>query len=256
MPIQIMVLGCYHMANRHSDIFNLEVADVRTPTKQAELEEVCACLKQFRPTKIALEVIADRPGLISSIFENYNPERLLESRDEVTQIGLRLAHALGHPVVYGINELSDTIDYFPFPQVEQFAQEHQQQAVLEQMFAFGNQLKLDEQKRHQSGTVRELLHWQNTPDNIETEMAQRYMPFLEIGDTEEHPGADLNAMWFLRNAKIFAKLRRIIQADDRILVVFGAGHAYWLRHFAQLTPEFEMIEPNQYLSTSLEFATQ
>jgi Family of unknown function (DUF5694) len=247
MPIQIMVLGCYHMANRHSDIFNLEVADVRTPTKQAELEEVCACLKQFRPTKIALEVIADRPGLVSSIFENYSPERLLESRDEVTQIGLRLAHVLGHPVVYGINELSDTIDYFPFPQVEQFAQEHQQQAVIEQMFAFGDQQKLENEKRLQTSTVRELLRRQNEPERFELEMKQAYIPMLAVGNTEQHPGAELNAMWFLRNAKIFAKLRRIVQADDRILVVFGAGHAYWLRHFVKLTPEFEMIEPNQYL---------
>jgi Family of unknown function (DUF5694) len=247
MTIQIMVLGCYHMANRHSDIFNLEVADVRTPAKQAELEEVCGCLKQFQPTKIALEVIADRPGLVSSIFENYNPERLLESRDEVTQIGLRLAHVLGHPVVYGINEVSDTIDYFPFPQVEEFAQEHQQQAVLENVFAFGNEIKLEDEKQHQTRSVRELLHRQNEPERFEIEMKQAYMPMLAVGNTQQHPGAELNAMWFLRNAKIFAKLRCIAQAGDRILVVFGVGHAYWLRHFALLTAEFELVEPNKYL---------
>jgi Family of unknown function (DUF5694) len=220
---------------------------VRTPTKQTELEEVCACLKQFRPTKIALEVIADRPGLVSSIFENYSPERLLESRDEVTQIGLRLAHALGHPAVYGINELSDTIDYFPFPQVERFAQEHQQQGVLEQIFAFGNRLKLEDEKRLQTSTARELLRRQNEPERFELEMKQAYIPMLTVGNTQQHPGAELNAMWFLRNAKIFTKLRCIAEASDRILVVFGAGHAYWLRHFVKLTPEFEMIEPNQYL---------
>ena len=250
MPIQVMVLGCYHMANRHSDILNLEIADVRTAAKQIELEEVCDCLKQFEPTKIALEVVADRPGLVSSVFEDFESAQFLQSRDEVTQIGLRLAHALGHPVVYGINELSETIDYFPFAQVEQFAQEHQQQAVLEQVFTFGNHLKLDDQKRHQTDTVRELLRWQNEPDNIKIEMAQLYVPLLSIGDTEQHPGADLNAMWFLRNAKIFAKLRRIAQTDDRILVVFGAGHAYWLRQLVQLTPGFELIEPNRYLSTT------
>jgi hypothetical protein len=247
MTIQIMVLGCYHMANRHSDVFNLEIGDVRTPAKQAELEEVCGCLKKFQPTKIALEVIADRPGLVSSIFENYNPTRLLESRDEVTQIGLRLAHALRHPMVYGINELSDTIDYFPFPRVEQFAQEHQQQSVLEGMFAFGNQIKLEDEKRLQTSTVRELLRRQNEPERFETEMKQAYMPMLDIGNATQHPGAELNAIWYLRNAKIFSKLRFIAQTGDRILVLFGAGHAYWLRHFVEFTTEFELIEPNEYL---------
>lgn len=247
MPTQIMVLGCYHMANRHLDLINLEIADVRTPAKQAELEEVCDCLKQFRPTKIALELNADRSGLVSSIFEHYQPERLLQSRDEVDQIGTRLAYALGHSVVYGINEQSETIEYFPFYKVERFAQEHQQQAVLERMFAFGNQLKLEDEKQHQTGTVRELLRWHNEPEKFEIEMKRFYMSMLEIGNTEQQPGADLNAMWYLRNAKIFSKLRYIAQTGDRIIVLFGAGHAYWLRHFVQLTPEFELVEPSQYL---------
>ena len=32
-----------------------------------------------------------------------------------------------------------------------------------------------------------------------------------------------------------------------LLVTFGAGHAFWLRHFVQNTPGFELIEPNRYL---------
>jgi Family of unknown function (DUF5694) len=247
MPIQIMVLGCYHMANRHSDVFNLEIGDVHTPTKQTELEEVCTCLKPFQATKIALEVIADRPGLVSSVFEDFQPERLLQSRDEVTQIGLRLAHALGHRVVYGINELSDTIEYFPFEKVHQFAQEHQQQAVIERMFAFGNQSKLEDERHHQAGTVRALLRRQNEPERFETEMKRAYMPMMAVGNATQHPGAELNAMWFLRNAKIFSKLRYIAQTGDRILVLFGAGHAFWLRHFVQFTPEFTLIESGEYL---------
>jgi Family of unknown function (DUF5694) len=247
MTTQIMILGCYHMANRHLDLINLEIADVRTPAKQAELEEVCGCLKKFRPTKIALELNADRPGLVSSIFDHYQPERLLQSRDEVDQIGTRLAHALGHDVVYGIDEQSETIEYFPFHQLEQFAQENQQQAVLEKMFAVGNQLKLEDEKHHQTATVRELLRLQNEPEKFETEMKRLYLPMLQIGNIEQHPGADLNAMWYLRNAKIFSKLRYIAEPGDRIIVLFGSGHAYWLRHFVKLTPEFELIEPNQYL---------
>ena len=59
---------------------------------------------------------------------------------------------------------------------------------------------------------------------------------LGFGDQKEQPGADLNAAWYLRNAKIFAKLTQIAQPGDRVLVVFGAGHAFWLRHFAEHTP--------------------
>ena len=56
-----------------------------------------------------------------------------------------------------------------------------------------------------------------------------------------------NAAWYQRNAKIFAKLMQIVQPDDRILVIFGSGHSFWLRHFVQNTPGFQLIEPGDYL---------
>ena len=70
---------------------------------------------------------------------------------------------------------------------------------------------------------------------------------LPLGAGKEQPGADLNAMWFLRNAKIFAKLAEVTQPGDRVLVLFGAGHNYWLRYFARATPGFQLAEPNDYL---------
>lgn len=69
---------------------------------------------------------------------------------------------------------------------------------------------------------------------------------FRFGDQEEQPGADLNAAWYRRNLKIFAKLTQIAKPGDRMLVVFGAGHSFWLRHFVQNTPGFELVEPNHY----------
>ncbi|HZR06384.1 MAG TPA: DUF5694 domain-containing protein [Candidatus Udaeobacter sp.] len=51
----------------------------------------------------------------------------------------------------------------------------------------------------------------------------------------------------LRNAKIFARLTRIAKPGDRILVTFGAGHCYWLRHLVRNTPGFVLVEANDYL---------
>jgi hypothetical protein len=59
--------------------------------------------------------------------------------------------------------------------------------------------------------------------------------------------AELNAAWYLRNARIFAKLVQISRPGDRVIVVFGAGHAYWLRHFVETTPGFQLVESNRYL---------
>ena len=34
---------------------------------------------------------------------------------------------------------------------------------------------------------------------------------------------------------------------DRIVVIYGAGHGYWLREFARTTPGFRLVEANDYL---------
>ena len=34
---------------------------------------------------------------------------------------------------------------------------------------------------------------------------------------------------------------------DRVLIVFGAGHGYWLRHFASETPGYRNVDVRPYL---------
>ncbi len=55
---------------------------------------------------------------------------------------------------------------------------------------------------------------------------------------------------YLRNAKIFAKLMRQAKPGDRIVVVYGAGHNYWLRHFAGATPGYVSVDPMPYLKAA------
>ena len=117
-------------------------------------------------------------------FDGFTSEKLITDPDERTQIAFRLAHQLGHKSVYGIDEQSMTIDYFPFDKVETYAKAHEQGAALSRM--------------------------------------------------QEKVGEMMKQM-------------EIAQPGDRVLVVFGSGHAFWLRHFVQNTPGFQLIEPRDYL---------
>jgi hypothetical protein len=112
-----MVLGTYHFGNPGQDMHNMKVDSVLTPAKQSELADVASRLAKFNPTKIAVEALSDRPHLISDKFDGFTLEKLSKDPDERTQIAFRLAHQLGHKSVYGIDEQSDTIDYFPFDKV-------------------------------------------------------------------------------------------------------------------------------------------
>jgi hypothetical protein len=51
----------------------------------------------------------------------------------------------------------------------------------------------------------------------------------------------------MRNAKMFAKIALIAEPGDRLLVLVGSGHRYWLTHFAENSPGFTSIDPRPWL---------
>jgi Family of unknown function (DUF5694) len=246
-PIQVMILGSYHMGNPGQDLHNAKVDDVRTPAKQAELADVAARLARFKPTKIAVEANPERADFGYAKYESFTPEMLTQKTDERVQIGFRLAHKLGLKIVYAIDEQSETVDYFPFDKVEAYAREHGQAELLARLHA-GVEAQMKSLESAQKTTpIRLLLANMNDPARLTKDNNAFYYGLLSLGDQTVQPGADLNAAWYLRNAKIFAKLTQVAKPGDRIIVLFGAGHAYWLRQLVQNTPGFVLVEPNKFL---------
>jgi hypothetical protein len=73
------------------------------------------------------------------------------------------------------------------------------------------------------------------------------MEMLTVGDAKQQPGAELNAYWYMRNAKIFGKLMTLTKPGDRVLVLFGSSHSYWLRHFAREVRGFQDVDVRPFL---------
>ena len=246
-PIQVMVLGTYHFGNPGLDLHNMKVESVLTSAKQAELADVATRLAKFNPTKIAIEALSDRADFGTKKFAEFTPEKLATNPDERVQIAYRLAYKLGQKIVYGIDEQSETIDYFPFDKVDVYAKVHGQTAALARLQKTVEQMVKQMEAAQKTKPIRLMLADQNEPAQVLSGHQKFYYGLLVFGDQKEQPGAELNAGWYQRNAKIFAKLTQIARPGDRVLVAFGAGHAFWLRHFVQNTPGFELDEPNLYL---------
>jgi hypothetical protein len=253
-PVEVMVVGTYHLSNPGQDLNNVKVEDVRSPAKQAQLEALAERLAAFRPTKIVIEREARSPTFEVAAYGKFTPATLLENRSEDAQIGYRLAAKLGHKAVYGFDEQPGPgePDYFPFDKVQSYAAANGKGDWLQGLFASAQAYTKRIEAEQSRKPITDILAWVNDAKTVEAMHQSGYYELLKLGDGEAQPGADLNAMWYLRNAKMFGKLTNIAKPGDRVLVVVGSGHAYWLRHFAGNTPGYRAADPVSFLTATRE----
>lgn len=248
-PVEVMILGSYHMGNPGQDVHNARIDPVTTPEKQAQLEAVAEGLARFRPTAVAVERIArDQATMLDHRYPAFTPADLLTNPDERVQLGYRLAHRLGLERVYAIDEQDreGQPSYFPFGDVQNWAESNGRGERLGAMHGEIAAMLADLEQRQATETVAQLLTRTNTPERVLWDQGF-YARLMSFGAADDQPGAVLNARWYARNAQIFARLLQVARPGDRIVVIYGSGHNYWLRQMVETTPGFRLVEPADYL---------
>jgi hypothetical protein len=247
-PVEVMVVGTYHFDNPGLDLNNAKVDDVLKPERQRELERLADALATFRPTKIMIERVTTNAGLVDANYRSFRAVDLAKNRDERVQLGYRLASRLKLPVVHAIDEQPSAGEpaYFPFQPILEWAKANGAGARLDAVMAKGAAATTRLEAAQKTSSIPKMLADRNRAAAIEAEQGM-YYELLGFGGIDQQPGADLNAMWYLRNAKIFGKLQLAAQPGDRVLVVYGSGHNYWLRHFITITPGYSLVDAVPYL---------
>jgi len=245
LATEVMILGTYHMANPGQDIHNLKADDVLVEKRQKELAAVADGLAKFKPTKIAVESPVDNgaPAKVAK-YHDYLDGKMADSRNEVVQVGFRLAKQMKLPDVWGIDVDGD----FPFEAVQKFAENGHPQ-LAKQLAELGAEVEtmlkgLEETLK--GGSVSQGLRYVNDPKRI-LEGNAFYSTLLLYGAGNEQPGAALLTAWEGRNNQICARLMQLAQPDDRIVVLYGSGHAFLLRRCVKDMPGFKLVEANDYL---------
>lgn len=237
--VEVMIVGTYHMANPGRDLHNTRSDDVLAPDRQRELAAITASLARFEPTLVAVEWPADATR---ERYRAYRDGTLGESRNEVVQLGFRLAQAAGLDEVHGIDVDGD----FPYGPVQAFAETHGQGAVLAGAHAKIGASVAALQERIDGGSIAQALRWLNEPGRI-AEGNAFYRELLRVGADREQPGVDLLAAWYRRNFAICANLLQQAKPGDRVVVFYGAGHSFLLRQCVEETPGLRLVEANDHL---------
>lgn len=78
---------------------------------------------------------------------------------------------------------------------------------------------------------------------------QWYMDlFALIGHGSEYHGTDWMTGWYRRNMTVYVNVNRVVASpNDRILVMFGAGHRYLLQQFFAESGRFVVDSDQTYL---------
>ena len=242
-PVEVMIVGTFHMDNPGHDLHNMKVDDVLTARRQKELADVTERLARFRPTAVMVESQRRDPGASTlPRYREYLAGTLAPSRNEIVQIGFRLAKRMGLEQVYGIDVDGD----FPYDAVKAFADSHGMDGMLDEL---GKEIDRDigaESAQLARDTIGATLARINEPAHI-VAGNHFYSAMTRIGAGDEQPGAALLGAWGLRNFRICARLIQNTQPGDRVVVVYGAGHAFLLRQCIAQTPGFRLVEATAYL---------
>lgn len=238
-PARVVVVGTYHFANPGRDMANVQADDVTTPTRQAELQAITDALAEFEPDVVAVEWPAD---VTDERYAQYRDGSLPASRNEVVQLGFRLAKQRGLDRVHGI----DVDGAFPFEPVQTWAKAHGREAgldaALQEVRTMTARITALQATRTIGGVLREM----NTPQAIDAGQGF-YMDLLRYGDGDDQPGVALNAAWQERNFGICARLLQVLEPGDHAVVFYGQGHVAALQRCLRDTPGIEVVAANDYL---------
>lgn len=232
---EVLVLGVYHMANPGRDIFNMQADDVLAPKRQAEIAQLAEVLKRFRPTKIALERVVWDDRILKD-YADYVAGKHELTRNEIEQIGFRLARELGHERVYPV----DVDGEFPFQRVVNHAKASGRSQELAAIHGEVGAMVKAQNEYLASHSVLETLLYMNADDKVARDVGFYYRQ-AHLGEPGDWAGADLVSDWFRRNIRIYSNVTRLVDSpNERVLAIYGAGHLGWLRQIVSNDPTLRL----------------
>lgn len=245
-PAKVMLVGTFHFAYQNLDMHKTDKKNMRnilSEKSQAELQEVLNVLKAYKPTRIYLEA-KDQQWLDSS-YNACTDSTLKTQPNERVQIGFRLAKEMKMAQVYAIDARELINDW-----------NDADSALLEKVLgsdSVANKKHADSLGRIYgkyytytdsicaNAPLLQAFIFMNEPRNLQLNHGAYLSGYF---NTLSNYGPDfLSTWWINRNIRIFNKvLLTKPTGDDKILILFGAGHVPLLKQCFESSPDFDYVD--------------
>ncbi len=237
----LLVVGTGHFTNPGLDLIDPRVDDVTGPVRQAQIAAVVQQLAAFRPTHVVVEWLATAQKQLDRSYDDYVAGRAQLGRGEAEQLGLRLAKVAGLDRVYAV----DWNGLPPGPPEEYawdtYGNTHGQRDLVSAIFDTSKLSALNIPLDKSITLTAWLLRL-----NSDVSLAANHRLNFDVpmvGDADKQPGANYVGHWYARNLRIFANIVRVAtKSDDRVVAIYGSGHAYLLRQFARESGAFRVTD--------------
>lgn len=249
----VLTLGTFHFAFHNRDLIKTEKKDqidVLDKKYQLEIENIVNQVSKFKPTIIAIEKSPEFQPHIDSLYSSYLAGTYTLGREEYEQIGFRVGKKLGVKKIYCVNDWGrnyNTIDSLlsndtvANKKFMNFFYQNPDTAKIK--LAFPPDIFVTQ-------GIKAELRKRNDEQNLQKELGSYLMGIFKY-ENENEPffGTDyVTGWWFNRNLRIFRNIQRIERKpNDKILVIYGAGHMNLLNVFFKASPEFRLVRTNDYL---------
>jgi len=238
---QVLLLGVFHFRDAGLDSYKPEFPfDIRAPERQKELEEVVQRLAAWGPTRIAVERRPDQQVRLDSLYARYPTDGLDTLANEIYQIGFRLAKRLGLPGVFAVDAPGRRLDSSMTEAEWNQRRRGMRDGILNATDwdkRFTTLYRWDDSTKTVR-TLRETLRDMNSPERITAGHGHYLVGTILDGDVGDYLGADgFVSSWYNRNLRIYSNVVRLMRSpDERVLVIFGAGHMPILHELFKATP--------------------
>jgi len=245
---QILLLGTFHFGYPGLDTHitkDENKLDILSTQRQQELTDLLTYIKLFKPTKIMIETESNT-GYLMDRMRNWKAGEEKLGRRESDQIAIRLADQIGLDTIYGVD--ADGLAYELFQSQDSI----QAEQLLGKYFAEreDNTNVFDQRYWNWYEKQDVLAYESNLLDHFKYMNDEKFIKRMHGHYILSDQHSDYNKMdgwlllnWYSRNLRIVKNIQKIdTNPDDRILVLFGAGHIAILMQQFEASPEYELVQ--------------
>lgn len=244
---KVLLVGTFHFGYPGLDEHKTDEAykiDILSPQKQKEVKELVDYIARFKPTKIMVES-GPNTGYLMHEYRRWKKGEDELDRQEIDQICYRLLDQFHLDTLYGVDAASFSRQYSRSAKdsasvnpIFRKIYANTDVAVSDYDDRYWEWYDLDDKWTYEMPLL-EYFKYQNS-DIVINRMHGHYILSDESKDYNAVDGLALN--WYSRNLRIFKNIQTIdTDENDRILVLFGAGHLAILKQQFSASPEYDLV---------------